>query len=145
MGSTPEPEPLRLQADDDAAGARLDAYLAGRLPQYSRSRLQTWIRAGRVLVDGTAERSKYRLSGGETLEVRPAAAQPATLEPADIPLDILHRDDDLLATRLSSALLEIAGSSEVGGHYCCYAGWACPRCHHLPRTGAPPRGDFLCE
>ncbi len=105
-----EPDPLRLRADDDAAGARLDAYLARRLPQYSRSRLQEWIRAGRVHVDGTVERSNHRLSGGETLEVRPAAPQPATLEPADIPLDILHRDDDLLVLNKAAGMVVHPGS-----------------------------------
>ena len=106
-----EPDPLRLRADDDAAGARLDAYLARRLPQYSRSRLQEWIRAGRVQVDGTAGRSKRRLRGGEILEVCPAAAQPATLEAADIPLDILHRDDDRgqIGALSTSQFLGLAG------------------------------------
>ncbi len=110
MNAASGPDPLRLQAADDAAGARLDAYLAGRLPQYSRSRLQGWIRAGRVMVDGKAERSNHRLSGGETLEVRPAASEPATLEPADIPLDILHRDDDLLVLNKAAGMVVHPGS-----------------------------------
>ncbi len=109
MGST-EPEPLRLQAAEEAAGARLDAYLARSLPQYSRSRLQEWIRAGRVMVDGKVERSNHRLSGGETLEVRPAVSEPATLEPAHIPLDILHRDDDLLVLNKAAGMVVHPGS-----------------------------------
>jgi 23S rRNA pseudouridine1911/1915/1917 synthase len=92
----PDSEPLRLQVEEDAAGQRLDSYLALQLPRYSRSRLQAWIRGGEVQVNGAAARSNLRLRGGETVELRPASPLPAVLEPADIPLEILHRDEDLL-------------------------------------------------
>ncbi len=48
----PAPPALRLAAEPGDAGTRLDQLLHERLPQYSRSRMQEWIRAGRVLVDG---------------------------------------------------------------------------------------------
>ena len=87
---------MRLQAGPDAAGQRLDSYLALQLPQYSRARLQDWIRQGRVRVDGTGCRPNRRLQGGETLEVEPAPPPRLQLEPATIPLEILYSDDDLL-------------------------------------------------
>ena len=42
------------------------------LPQYSRSRLQSWIKEGRVLVNGAAAKSSLVLHGGESIEVSPA-------------------------------------------------------------------------
>jgi len=106
----PEPDLLRLEVTMDGAGSRLDTYLAQELPQYSRSRLQEWIRAGRVCVNGTAERPNHRLKGGEALEVQPARSEPAVLEPADIPLDILHRDDDLLILNKPAGMVVHPGS-----------------------------------
>ncbi|TDI12353.1 MAG: RluA family pseudouridine synthase [Acidobacteria bacterium] len=106
----PEPDPLRVQATSDAAGVRLDTYLAQQLPQYSRSRLQGWIRAGRVQVDGMPQRCNHRLKGGEALVVNPASSEPARLEPADIPLDIVYRDDDLLILNKPAGMVVHPGS-----------------------------------
>ena len=47
-----------------AAGQRLDRCLAERLDGYARSRLTTWIRAGRVLVDGRPRKPTYKVCGG---------------------------------------------------------------------------------
>ena len=85
-----------LTTGPEGAGARLDQYLADRLPQFSRSRLQQWIRAGHVRVDGEAARPNRRLRAGEAIEVLPPPSTPSRLAPAAIPLEILHRDDHLL-------------------------------------------------
>ena len=44
---------------------RLDQVVAALFPQYSRSRLQTWIKSGELVVDGRPGKSKDRVSGGE--------------------------------------------------------------------------------
>jgi 23S rRNA pseudouridine1911/1915/1917 synthase len=93
-GSLPPAE--RLVAGEDAGGMRLDAYLARRLPTWSRVRLQAWIREGRVLVDGGTAAAARRLRGGETIDVQPPALKPATLEPASIPLEVVYNDPDLM-------------------------------------------------
>src|SRR6185437_8628292 len=53
----------------DAAGLRLDQALARALPQYSRARLQGWIEADAVQVDGRRPRSKDKVLGGERVEI----------------------------------------------------------------------------
>ena len=58
---------MELRAGPEAAGARLDAFLAG--PLGSRSRAQRLIEAGAVLVDGAAAQKRLRLAGGEAIEV----------------------------------------------------------------------------
>lgn len=65
---------IDLRVPEQAAGERLDSVLASLLPDHSRSRLQTWIRAGRVAVDGVVRRPRDRLAGGERLVVQLAAA-----------------------------------------------------------------------
>jgi 23S rRNA pseudouridine1911/1915/1917 synthase len=58
---------MELRAGPDAAGARLDAFLAG--PLGSRARAQRLIEAGAVLVDGAAAPKRLRLTGGEAIAV----------------------------------------------------------------------------
>src|SRR6185312_13769290 len=52
-----------------AAGLRLDQALARELPQYSRGRLQGWIEAGAVRVDGRQLRGKDKVLGGEQVQI----------------------------------------------------------------------------
>jgi 23S rRNA pseudouridine1911/1915/1917 synthase len=75
---------------------RLDAFLAARLPQLSRSRVAQLLAGGRVLVNGELPRKSYRPAPGDVIEVSvpPAAAAAAVAE--DIPLVIVHDDPDLI-------------------------------------------------
>ena len=58
---------LIAQAAD--RGKRLDAFLREKLPQYSRSRLQQWIREGRVRIHDAPAKSSYALRGEEAIAV----------------------------------------------------------------------------
>jgi 23S rRNA pseudouridine1911/1915/1917 synthase len=103
-----------LTTGPEGAGARLDQYLADRLPQFSRSRLQQWIRAGHVRVDGEAARPNRRLRAGEAIEVLPPPSTPSRLAPAAIPLEILHRDDHLLVLVKPAGLVVHPGAGTHG-------------------------------
>ncbi|HEX8984269.1 MAG TPA: S4 domain-containing protein [Bryobacteraceae bacterium] len=65
-----------LNASAGDAGKRLDVFLQERLASYSRSRLQDWIKAGRVRVNGGAGRASFRLHGGEVIDAEPAELAP---------------------------------------------------------------------
>lgn len=88
------PAPHRLQAPADLGGLRLDVALARLLPQYSRSRVQRWIDAGRIRVDGRSLQRRDRLVGGEWLVVEPEYLADDTVAPGapSVPLRIVHRD-----------------------------------------------------
>jgi len=103
-----------LTAGLEGAGARLDQYLADRLPQFSRSRLQQWIRAGHVRVDGEAVRPNRRVRPGERIEVLPPPSTPSRLAPAKIPLEILHRDEHLLVLLKPAGLVVHPGAGTRG-------------------------------
>ena len=92
----PEPPATTATVGLEDRGQRLDVWLARRFPDWSRSRLQEWIRAGRVLVDQGTTAANRRLRGGEEIEIRPPAPRPSTLEPVEMPLTILYRDPHLL-------------------------------------------------
>ena len=61
---------LEPRVRERSLGQRLDQALAGLFPEFSRSRLQAWIRAGRVSLDGNPCRPRDRLRGGERIELR---------------------------------------------------------------------------
>ncbi len=102
-------------ADRAEAGERLDRVLHGRLPQYSRARIQQWIRDGRVLVKGVAARASYTVRGGETIQVEQAEPPPLRAEPEEIPLTILYEDDDVVAVDKPAGMVVHAGAGVHSG------------------------------
>ncbi len=68
-GSGPEPVLHRFVVLSEDAGKRLDRYLAERLPELSRTRVQELIAEGRVRVRGARVKSSYRVAAGETIDV----------------------------------------------------------------------------
>lgn len=99
-----------LNASSKDAGTRLDIFLQEQLPQYSRSRLQSWIKAGRVRVQGTTGRASFRLRGGEDIEVEPAELAPLHAFPEDLPLTILYEDADVIVVDKPAGMVVHAGA-----------------------------------
>ncbi|MBI5460995.1 MAG: 23S rRNA pseudouridine(1911/1915/1917) synthase RluD [Gammaproteobacteria bacterium] len=79
-----------------AAGQRLDQVLAELFPEYSRSRLQQWIRSGAVLVDGLPRKGKDRVLGGEQVAIAAELEEDTGVLAQDIALTIVYADHDLL-------------------------------------------------
>jgi 23S rRNA pseudouridine1911/1915/1917 synthase len=89
--------PHSLVVGAEAAGLRLDRWLAGMLPAFSRSRLQALIGAGEVRVDGQAAQDAGRkLKAGQSVEITIPPPAPAEPIAQHIPLAIVHEDDDLI-------------------------------------------------
>ena len=84
---------------------RLDQCLAEVFPDYSRSKLQTWIKAGRVLVDGEIMKGREKLDGGEEIELDAEAERVIEYAPQEIPLDIIYEDDSLLIINKPAGLV----------------------------------------
>lgn len=78
-------------------GGRLDHILVDQLDEFSRSRIQKWIRQGDVLVNGEVEtKTGFALEGGETIKVQIPETIDPDLIPEAIPLDVIYENDDLL-------------------------------------------------
>jgi 23S rRNA pseudouridine1911/1915/1917 synthase len=99
-----------LNAESTDAGKRLDQMLHDRLPQFSRARIQEWIKAGRVLVDGAPARSSRLVRGAEIVDVDPAQPTPLHASPEDIPLSVLYEDEDLVAVDKPAGMVVHAGA-----------------------------------
>jgi 23S rRNA pseudouridine1911/1915/1917 synthase len=79
-----------------AAGERLDAHVASRLEDLSRSRVAQLIGEGRVRLNGGDARKSDRLEAGDVVEIQVPPPAPSTVEPEDIPLTVVYEDADLL-------------------------------------------------
>ena len=98
-------ERTALTAGPEAAGERLDSFLAARLPGLTRSAAARLIETGQVLVDGKPARKSAKLAGGETVEVTLPDPEPADALPQDIPLDVVYEDDDVIVVNKPSGLV----------------------------------------
>lgn len=104
-----------LTASPSDAGKRLDAFLHERLPEFSRSRLQSWIKGQRVLLDGKAVRPSRILQGGEQLSITPAELAPLKAEPEELPLEILYEDRDVVVVNKAAGTVVHAGAGHSRG------------------------------
>ncbi len=102
--------PLRFTASSEDASKRLDQLLHERFPQFSRARLQEWIRSGGVLVSGLPSRASHTVRAGEAIEVEPAEPPPLRATAETIPLSILYEDDDLVAIDKPAGMVVHAGA-----------------------------------
>lgn len=106
-----------LTVDAGAAGARLDQWLAAQLaPDLSRSRIQGLIRDGQVAVDGaTVREPRRKLNPGERVAVTLPEPEPAAPQGEDIPLAVLHEDDDLIVIDKPAGLVVHPGAGNPTG------------------------------
>ena len=75
---------------------RLDHFLANRDPDFSRTILQRLILDGRITVDGRVTRPSHKIKPGNVIVLMVPRAEPLTIKPEPIPLEILHEDDAVL-------------------------------------------------
>jgi 23S rRNA pseudouridine1911/1915/1917 synthase len=106
---------MLLTPESSDAGKRLDHLLHERLPQYSRSRIQEWIKAGRVLVDGRPSRAGHAVRAGQAIHVEPADPPPLHAVAEEIPLRILYEDDDVVAIDKPAGMVVHAGAGVHSG------------------------------
>jgi len=99
----------------NAGHKRLDHYLLEQWPQYSRSRLQSWIKQGRVLVNGEAVKASHLLRGGEQIEVSPAGLPPLKATPEDLPVEVLYEDTAVIAVNKPAGMAVHAGAGQHDG------------------------------
>ena len=110
----PEATTLTVIVAPEAAGTRLDAYLAAHVPAFSRTRLKQVIEDGDVLVGGRTEKPAYKLRAGETVELETPAPLAADFQPEDIPLDIVHEDEEIVVVNKPAGMV-VHPAAGVGG------------------------------
>lgn len=91
-------------------GKRLDIFVHERMADVSRSRIQEWIRDGRVQVNARDEKASFTLRGGERVDVEPVARPPLKATPEDLPLQILYEDSAVIAVDKPAGIAVHAGA-----------------------------------
>jgi len=104
-----------VSVPSDLAGQRLDQALASMFPQYSRSRLKSWILDGLVTVDGAVLRPRDAVSGGEEIELRPQHEIEVTAQPEPVEFGIAYEDETLLVVNKPAGLVVHPGAGNAGG------------------------------
>ncbi|MGE4061747.1 MAG: RluA family pseudouridine synthase [Rhodospirillaceae bacterium] len=100
----------------DATGARLDKWLAGALPDVSRSRLKALIEGGAVTVGAKVERDPARkVRSGEIARVKIPAAVAALPEAQAMALDVIYEDDDLIVINKPAGLVVHPAAGNLDG------------------------------
>jgi 23S rRNA pseudouridine1911/1915/1917 synthase len=105
----------RLIVPEDLAGRRLDQAAALLLPEFSRSRLKTWIDAGQLTLGGHSTRPRTLLKGGEELALATDLETAVPVEPEAIPLALVYRDDALLVIDKPAGLVVHPGAGNRSG------------------------------
>jgi len=106
---------IELAARPEDVGRRLDLYLHSHLPQFSRARLQDWIKSGNVLINGAAGKSSLLLRGDEAIQVTPAAPAPLRAFAEDLPVTVLYEDSSVLAVDKPAGMVVHMGAGNHSG------------------------------
>lgn len=133
---------LHAQVSDELVGKRLDQAVAQLFPDYSRSRLQNWIKDGSITVDGEIKRPRDKLLGGENVEL---SAQLEVIEEhaaQDIPLDIVYEDEDILVINKPAGLVVHPAVGHADGTLLNALLHHCPDINQVPRAGIVHRLDM---
>jgi 23S rRNA pseudouridine1911/1915/1917 synthase len=114
LESHPSPQSLALTIAPEEGGARLDQFLTRQL-DFSRARLQRWLKAGLVLVNGTPRPPSYKVRAGDAISLEVPPPEPSPLLPEAIPLEIVYEDRDLLVVNKPPGLVTHPGAGHKIG------------------------------
>lgn len=94
-----------LTTDDADGRMRLDQYLAGHLPELSRSRIQALLKSGDITVNGQPAKAKNAVCRGDAISVNIPEPESAEARPQDIPLSVLYEDADIIVIDKESGMV----------------------------------------
>ena len=126
---------------EDLAGQRLDLALARLFPEYSRSRLKSWLLNGAISVDGEQPRPRDPVHGGEVVQLTAATEAVVLAEPEPIALDIVYEDESLAVINKPAGLVVHPGAGNPRGTLMNGLLHHVPTLEELPRAGIIHRLD----
>ena len=134
--------PINLTIPYSCAGMRLDQALAQLLPNWSRSRLQTWILEKRITIHEEAGTSKQKVWGNEQILIQPYLHASETKHKAEsIDLDIIFEDEQLIVINKPAGLVVHPGNGNWHGTLLNALLHHAEQLNHIPRAGIVHRLD----
>lgn len=122
-------------------GRRLDQVASELFAEYSRARLQTWIKGGQLRVDGQIQVPKQKLLGGETLVLDVYLEPEGDWQPENIPLHIVHEDEHIIVLNKPQSLVVHPAAGNRTGTLLNGLLYHCPQLESVPRAGIVHRLD----
>ena len=138
MSDLPE---LIATIPDNLSGVRLDQAAAKLFPDYSRARLQGWIKSAALTVDGEQAKPKDKVFGGEELQLVPELEEQGDWQAEDIALDIVYEDDDILVVNKPAGLVVHPAAGNYSGTLLNGLLYHAPDLINVPRAGIVHRLD----
>jgi 23S rRNA pseudouridine1911/1915/1917 synthase len=133
---------IALEVPQDVNGERLDKFLGGALPDYSRNRLKAWVEAGAVTVDGKVTKVRHLLRGSESIKVFPQEMpEQFVFTPENIPLDVVYEDDTIIVINKPPGLVVHPAAGNWTGTLLNGLLYRYPELKNLPRAGIVHRLD----
>ncbi|MBJ6980205.1 MULTISPECIES: 23S rRNA pseudouridine(1911/1915/1917) synthase RluD [unclassified Luteimonas] len=133
--------PRTARVPDAMAGRRFDAVLAELFPEYSRSRLATWVKSGDVLLDGATVRPREAVRGGQEVMLTATLEPQVSAGPEDIPLSVLYEDAEVLVIDKPAGLVVHPGAGNHTGTLVNALLFRDPALAAIPRAGIVHRLD----
>jgi 23S rRNA pseudouridine1911/1915/1917 synthase len=131
---------LHAVVPDEYAFERLDRVASELFPEYSRSRLQNWIKSGELTVDGVVRKPRAKVLAGENLEVH-AEEQGISYEPEDLPLQVEFEDEHIIVINKPAGLVMHPGAGNPAGTMLNGLLAHCSQLQSIPRAGIVHRLD----
>ena len=133
---------LEFRLGVTALPERLDRVLAGLMPEHSRSRLQGWIEAGHVLLNGKSVRIRQLAGPGDLIQVRPQLPpEDLAFTPQDIAFHVVHDSPDWIVVDKPAGLVTHPGAGNWSGTLLNGLLHRYPELARLPRAGIVHRLD----
>jgi len=132
---------LEAEVPAEMGGERLDQVAARLFPDYSRSRLQSWIKSGALTLDGQQCRPRDKVVQGGQLSIAAELEQEVGWQAQDIDLDILHEDDSIIVINKPAGLVVHPAAGHADGTLVNALLAHAPELAQLPRAGVVHRLD----
>jgi len=108
-------EKLKIIIPERMTGQRLDVALSEMLPDYSRSKIITWIKSGEALINHKPFKPKDKVNGSEMVELTISQKQNNDWVGEDIPLNVIFEDDDIIVLNKAVGLVTHPGAGNWSG------------------------------
>ena len=137
-------ETIELAAEIPAElhGERLDQAAARLFPEYSRSRLQTWIKSGELCVGGQQRRTRDKVAEGDRLVIAAELVKEVAWQAQAIDLDIVYEDNSIVVVNKPAGLVVHPAAGHADGTLVNALLAHAPELAQLPRAGIVHRLDM---
>jgi len=133
----PKLDSLEAMVPIQCHGMRLDQVAAELFPEYSRNRLATWIKEGRLTVDGRTVKPRDKATASAQLTLLVADEPVTDWQPQSLPLKVIFEDEHILVVNKPAGVVVHPAAGHADGTL------ANALLAHAPELGALPRGGIV--